>query len=54
MGNVTIGAALLPDYRRRHSGAWRWPLFLEMAQRLPLHWHCSIATVALLIKNTFI
>lgn len=41
MGNVTIGSgAAAGDYRRRPFWVRRWPLFPEMAQRLPLHWHC--------------
>ena len=52
MGNVTIGAAEVKvdgsSYRCRRrlpqAAFWvrRWPLFPEMAQRLPLHWHCPL------------
>ena len=42
MGNVTIGAALPPEITAGGILGTRWPLFPEMAQRLPLHWHCPL------------
>ena len=39
MGNVTIGAALPPEIT---AGGILGTLFPEMAQRLPLHWHCPL------------